>query len=70
MNEYMVSNMNEMERQLEKLVGEFQRSIAEGRPFTEVKAIYLEIKELKVVLGRQNGKGDDWMKGLSSAYAL
>jgi hypothetical protein len=65
MNNYEVDHQNEMERHLHDLIGEFQRSIIEGKPFSEVKAIYLEIKEVKIALARRSDGDGGRIKGLS-----
>jgi hypothetical protein len=42
------ANTDIMDDRLAMLIRQFECAIAEGKPFSDVKTIYLEIKELKV----------------------
>jgi hypothetical protein len=64
MKHFNLSEENEMQRRLNNLVDEFQRSLVQGKPFCEVKKIYLEIKELKVALSARNGRNEAWISRL------
>lgn len=59
----------ELNKRLNLLMNEFQKSISEGRPFNEVKSIYLEMKEVKMTMIGSNGP-DGAGKGMFSAFSI
>jgi hypothetical protein len=64
MKHFGLSEENEMQRRLNSLVDEFQRSLVQGKPFCEVKKIYLEIKELKIALSARDEPNEEWISRL------